>query len=773
MYVYLLLNDICKRTTRVSLDLEKCVPYVGTYSEGTVDPPLWYKVLVLNSILVDCDCRTVFWSCEKCDVDRRKHSDSPEDGVNTDEVRSFFKDKEQMFKEKVCVELDPTQEEMFETAEIIFHNLSPEIFDREGNVTTYKNLLKILHVYILPHIQFHQNQETFVQDVLNTVEKEYENIEMLIKMNVQLKKNTEEILLKQRRHLLTEDGVSNILNNIPRNGDFIKLLLKHTEKDVRHLEDILSMLTDKITPLRHATDEASVSLLADTRAERDAVSKEKERIILGREEMMNGLLLQRNTVAKSIPKQHVKISRSQSVRADQITDRFERYERESAEVENLSNEIKQQINIKIRLSSVREATSLTLKEIQDDGASYGYNRKKGSLEIEADLFDPTRKPDDWATLNEHVKSYLKTNQSDFKTNHDEFCTRFKENCKAIQERAKRDFLLNFGSLGTGRQAVTFGNHRSHQNAMRFSTRWLFGSVAKEDCEALCRQISDHILHMADEIVVEMQGHDKILKTTHSKVYICYEEHVSEELMPVLCRLFEQSYRKQCEQLSVWIEKYAETQLDSVNRTLKSLFPDVTTTVNCNTKMGDKKGVQRSTSFIESLVGRISETSSGLSETFDRTWSFLLRRDRGAFSDPTPQITSQTLSTRLMSAFENFYATIHDEATAMSIFSKLRHLTRAVQSAENTFSELRARTHQSSEICTDDILDILILLICRLGPKRLLKLYAHLNLILHLSPYFLQGSINEYSLVSLSGAFQHLFERQEMHDNSVQEISTEN
>ncbi|XP_045206518.2 uncharacterized protein LOC123558702 [Mercenaria mercenaria] len=757
MFFYFLLDGTCKRTTPVSLDLEKCVPRVGTYTEGRVDPTLWYKVLVLDSILVDCDSSTIFWSCEKSDVLLHK------DCIGADEIREFFKNKEQM----LCVELDPTLDEMFEASKNIF----PELFERKGEVTTYENLLKILHVYILPQIEFKENHWEDIRDSLETIEKEYKNIEMLIKMNVQSRKNTEELLLKQRQQLLTEDGVSGILNNIPKTDHFVKLLLQHTEKDVRHLEKTLSVLSDKITPLRNMADETSVGLLANTRRERDVVAREIERIIVAREELVNGLILHRHGVTRSKRKKSVQLRGiSQSVRAYRIADAFESYKRESAEVENLSNEIKQQINIKIRLSSVREATSLTLKEIQVDGASYGYNRKKGSLEIEADLFDPIRKPSDWATLSEHVKACLYNKKSEFRTKHNKFCTRFKDTCKSIQERAKRDFLVNFGSLATDRHALSFGSSQSHQNeAMRFSSRWLFGSVSKEDCEELCKQISDHTLRMADEIVIQIQVKDDDMKSILCKVYICYEEHISEELLPGLCKLFEQSYRTQCQQLSDWIRKHAETELGSSNTTLKGMFPELTNRGICDAKMGDDIADDRRQTM-ECLVDRFSETSNSLSEVFDRTRDFLLQGDREEFNDLA---ISQALKTQFVSAFKGFYALIQEENTAMSIFSKLRHLTRAVQSAENTFSDLRTRTGQSSEICTDDILDILILLICKLSPELLLKLYAHVNLILRLSPYFLQGSINEYSLVTITGAFQHLFERQEMHTDSVSKTRKEN
>lgn len=756
MFVYFICRGTCKRTSCVSIDLEKCIPRVGTYTEGSIDAALWYKVEVINSILVDCDLNVVSWTCEKNDVEKYRSRHNGD--LTAEKVRKMFENKEQLFGENI--ELNPSLAELFETSETIFQNLSAEVFNRDGNVPTYKDLVKILHVYILPEVTFKHAHSHIVQEVLNSIEKEYENIEMLIKMSVQSKRNIEECLTKQRKYLLSEDGVSSILSNTSRDNDVIKLLLTHVDKNVRKLEDRLSVLTDKITPLRNATDEKSLNILAETRAERNIVSKEKEMIILAREELVNGMLQER-------PRGKSKKStfrRSQSLRNERISDKLDKYEKKTAELDNLSNNIKQQINIKIRMSSIREAANLTLKEIHRDGSSYGYNRKKGSLEIEADLFDPTKKPKEWKTLKEHVNTFLQTNQFDFRSKHEQFCTRIKENCKAIKEKAKRDFLVNYGVLQAGRPAYSVGSTPvDDKESMRFSTRWLFGSLPKEDCESICKQISEHITEMADAIAVEIKDSNEILRSFHSQVYICYEEHISEELMPVLTQMYEQSFRSQCESLSIWIREYSATELDSINKTLKSLFPCTAEIVIYNRQLQNSAArIKRSTSLVGSFYGKLNEASSFVSDSLSRTWNFVLRHNRPAFSDPTPQTELQKLNEQLTFAFKAFFTAVREEDTAVSIFRKLRFLTEAVQSAQETGSELRNKNGQNSELCTDDILDILILLICRLDSQTLLKLYAHVNVILHLSPGFLEGNINEYSLITLRGAYQHLFEQQEMH-----------
>lgn len=70
MFVYLRLDKVVRRLTDVTL--KHCYqPSVGTFTENRVEPALWYKVLALDSILVDCELRTVYINYGK-----QKESDS-------------------------------------------------------------------------------------------------------------------------------------------------------------------------------------------------------------------------------------------------------------------------------------------------------------------------------------------------------------------------------------------------------------------------------------------------------------------------------------------------------------------------------------------------------------------------------------------------------------------------------------------------------------------------------------------------------------------------
>lgn len=91
MYVYLRNDQEVKRVCNVVL--EKCFrPSVGTFVEERIEPALWYKVLVLDSVFVDCNHRNVYWNIEKsAEADLLHKIESHE--LSGQKVYEFFKGK--------------------------------------------------------------------------------------------------------------------------------------------------------------------------------------------------------------------------------------------------------------------------------------------------------------------------------------------------------------------------------------------------------------------------------------------------------------------------------------------------------------------------------------------------------------------------------------------------------------------------------------------------------------------------------------------------------
>ncbi|XP_045206510.2 uncharacterized protein LOC123558694 [Mercenaria mercenaria] len=879
MFVYLRLDKTVKRLTNVTL--QHCYkPCVSTFTEERVEPALWYKVLVLDSILVDCELRTVYINYEKHHESDILHSCLPEE-LSTKQVVDFFRKREQIFKDSGCYDFDPTVDELFDTAGQIFYNLDPEVIDKEGNNATYEELLKMLHVFILPEIKFQTKERHCISDVLQTIEEQHEYIEDLIQKKDKTKRNTENSLSKQRQSLLLTENFSSARYVSSLDDTFLSIFLQHLEKDIRQLNEVLLASDRQVGSLRNSVSKKDISKLESARAESNEINSALERAIIAREEIKN--VISRKHVRKKFKKNR-----------DSTADFHELYVEVTKRLDKVNSEIRELIISKIKLSSVREAALLTLKEIDSDGVSYGYNRKKGSFEIETDLFDPSHKPEEWATLTERVKTYMHVKQAGFRSGYEKFCSQIKLKCQHLFDESKMfgisqeqrgspvspttaQFINTIGNEAVSRRskvtsntdytAIKVKSATMERRPRGYSTRWSIGCVPKHECEAICKEVTNHISDVAYDLAVEMKGSSEILKSFHSKLYVCYEEHVSSELMPILSELYEQSYRDQCETLAMWLARYS-CDITFMQKTLTSLFdgsPDSseedsrevsldleetevkvplgsskTDTIGSlslkNLSLNElyDKFNKQSEDMPQSFVGaldmdydgflviegaddkhedvfqnenhqdnshvvngtegcykascdvKLGENESELGETDLNgeasgnsqvrstqenmilglpTYSEVILREKQS-NTPPPYSSFLSQKDRFYKEFEQFFTLVHEEDSACTLFGKLRQMTRINKYVENQITRLRSEHSKNSITCTDDILDVIILLLCKLESPWLLKLYAHLNLTIHLSPPFMQGNAHDYSLVNISVAYQHLFEQQVLHKSAA-------
>ena len=91
MYVYIKRGKVIKRFRNVILS-DCYQPMVDDISVEKIEPALWFKVLILDSLFVDCDGRNVRWNKEtSIDADRIHKSNDEE--LNVDTMITFFQGK--------------------------------------------------------------------------------------------------------------------------------------------------------------------------------------------------------------------------------------------------------------------------------------------------------------------------------------------------------------------------------------------------------------------------------------------------------------------------------------------------------------------------------------------------------------------------------------------------------------------------------------------------------------------------------------------------------
>lgn len=759
-------------------------------------------------------------------------------------------------------------DELFDTAAKIFSNLTPETFDKEGNTETYEELLKMLHVFILPDIKFSKKERDDVSEVLRHIENQHEHIETLIQRKDNTKRNTENSLSKQRHSFLLTENFSSGKFISSLDEKFLRLFLQHLEKDIRKLNETLLLCDTKVTLLRNSTAKRDSLQLESARMEGNEINSAIERSITAREEIKN--VISRKHVKKKYKKNR-----------NNTSDFHQLYIEVTKRLDIVNSEIRDLIISKIKLSSVREAALLTLKEIDSDGVSYGYNRKKGSFEYETDLFDPTKKPEEWATLTERVKTYMQVKQAGFRSGYEKFCLQIKLKCEHLYGETKlfgmsqshlispttAQFIDVIGGEAVRRRShgiprtdnteVTVKHAAGVPWPRGYSTRWSIGCIPKHECESICKEVVSHISDATYDLAVNMKGTKDIMKSFHNKLYVCYEEHVSSELMPMLSELYEKSYKEQCDNLADWLAIYSTFEIAFEEKTLENLFyglsgsseensREVSGEIDEETEIKVAIGNSKSDTIgsmshltLEELYEKLNEQSENMPQSFigaldmgykdylriaddncedvfadggqqpheDRhpvvkevligeevrgnvesgdlpngacghtpaainmdpkppDYDEVVKRNGRQSNNPSQYSTLPLQRERFFKEFEQFYIMVQEEDEICTLFGKLRQMTRINKYIENRITKVRADSGHKKTTCTDDILDVIILLLCRLDAKWLLKLYSHLNLMIHLSPSFMQGNAHDYSLVNISVAYQHLFEQRVLHTSNI-------
>ena len=821
---------------------------------------------------------------------------------------SFFAG--QLFEEEGCYDFDIFVDELFDTAGALIMELDKidKKCEQAKLIEINKKLLRLLHVFILPALMLRESELADLQKILSWIEHMHHNVEVTIGKRDKTKYNVENSLREQRARLLITENFSSQHFVATCDPEFLQLFLKHLHKDISTSNEKLMTYEKDIVPLRGSLGDADVEKLSKWRKERDEVLAYLDRALEARETINN--VIGRPHIAKKITLSKRPTSQRFHVMYVEI----------AGKIQEMNMEIQELIKRKIQISCVREATLLAIAEIVEDGESYGYERKAGKFEFETDIYDPKNKPEEWTTLTEKISDLLKAKPLGFRDSYDKFCKLIKLKCQCLFDDSKMfssshqtdaatgnalhasvpvspstaELLEILGQSSVNRRSTRSANSsmiqscrdeaRSDLKCRSFSTRFSFGSIPKEQTEAICKEIIAHISEMAETLAQEVYKKplNEIYRSVINKIYICYESHISIELMPLLHQLYEQSYKQQCEGLSRWIshislsdigfddkkfealvsppivahsevdselqhkeetevkvpigenrerislEEISKMSVDELYKVSNMELAGRQTLLSCapgmdgwaeimegeenigpcetdllNTQGHDsvfenetdinEQGVSPSNymmTFAENFITAASNTASQKEVTIlsqrktvnqDQNHNRVKLRKTPRISFPEPPSYEDVVMRRqdspppdyqsasparaaFFEAFEMFESILKEENEAVSLFRKLRVMTKAIQYIEKGIANLREEGKSNALVCADDILDIVILLLSRLDSDTLLKVYAHLNLMIHLSPKFMHGNAHDYALVTFNVAYQHMFEQRVLHNS---------
>ena len=581
-----------------------------------------------------------------------------------------------------CYDFDVCVDELFDTARLIAE-CPAETGDEKQDEVMKQSLLRLLHVFILPKVVLNKTDLKDLNSVLSTVERHEKNLETIIANKDKLRKSAEKSLEKQRQHLLTHQEFSSENFVSSCNNEFLKEFLKHLQNDVSSANKQFVEFDEKIKPLRNSQVESDIATLKAIRENRETALTALNETVMARETIKNVIVRKKHINNDDMPQ-----SKETSVHPKHMIymETACRYQTASDELTKLSNKLHE-------IQTVKEAIIKTVNAIEDHGQSTGCQQTAGSEQRQR----RESVSDDWLSLTNKVDNLINAKPLGFKIKHRKFCKKTIARCQRLFEGSKSpasQCKLQARDKKCIDRSISITDAVMHE----------YGNKPNAAVETISKEVIRHISDMAESLAEEIfkKPVSEIRTSVLENIYICYENHVSKDLMPVLHQLYETSYKQQCDALSRWIAQ-------------KTL----------------------SESLIEKVDSNVEQSES--TETDENV---------------VIQTSASPLEVLCNHAFGKFETLVKSENDSMSIFSKLRDIMEIVQFVEKSARDV---SDKSNPVCTDDILDVIILLLQRLDSELFLKLYAHINMLRHLSPDFVEGNCHEYALISFYAAYQHLFD----------------
>ena len=574
-----------------------------------------------------------------------------------------------------CYDFDVNADELFDAASSIVVELENNVDETEHEtviVSAKQNLLRLLHVFILPKLPLQTCDLGSIRTVLSLVEDEQKDVKTKTANKDRLRKSAEKSLEKQMLDLLKHHDFSSLRSVASCNYEFLKEFLNQLERDIATSNDIMLEFETEISPLRSCTSENDLQKLNSLRNKREKALTR-----------LNDSVIARETIKNVISRHHVDkkyLSRESSVHPDHMV-----FMETACRFENVNDEIKGLTTVMNKLTSVKEAALDVKGEIEEKGESCGHFVSKSDFK-----FHPKTETDEWNSLSEKIDSLISAKPLGFKNKHKKFCKKIMSKCQKLFNSSK-----SHSSCGLESSEKSCDLERS----LSLSPDVLhnYGNKPNSALQGICGEVIKHISGMTEMFAEELykKPASDVRQSVLENIYICYESHVSRELMPILHQLYENSYKQQCESLCRWISQ-------------KSLS--------------------------QTLIAKVDPSLSDLDSIV---------------------VTAEASESESYPGFETFEALMKTETETMSVFTKLKHVMEVVQHVEKT---ARGDGEKPNLVCTDDILDTIILFLQKLDSDTLLKTYAHINLIRHLSPDFVEGNCHEYALISFYAAYQHLFDQ---------------
>jgi len=399
-------------------------PSVGGYRPSTIDfePAIWFKVMLLDAVTIDCDERRLSWVplCDSsvsnfaaldsgialCGSYRLSSSSA---GDDCQQHLIDFSD------DTLCTQLT----EAFDVVPDLLAQYESNQIERE---VFNEQLMHLLHVQVLPSIRLTVQDTDYIVACITALGVITEQIDADILQITEKIRLAEQSLASLRKKLVSQLLFSDKKANSDDgySQDFIDLLLskKGIEKDIETAWAEVEHAQSTVEKLKESP-EAGNTALRSQRAERDRVTIEYEKLLVAREKLKE-MRHSKRGIVKRVRDAFAPVSEDPQHKI------YIGIVSKLTEFEKLNALITQK---KLLVTSVKEAARLALNDVQSGKDSFG---------MEVDAVRAVHSTDvlggnitaSWQSLAEQIASVLGNSSHPIAKLHRDFCRHVADVCSA-------------------------------------------------------------------------------------------------------------------------------------------------------------------------------------------------------------------------------------------------------------------------------------------------------------------------------------------------------
>lgn len=408
MFVYLKYHERYVLVTCITLQ-NGCKPVTGTgHTTPELEPAVWFKSLLIEFMIIDCDMRLVRWVKSKCDHGKMIENNSSlvlhPPPTHSRVAACYAKENMRvhtMFDDDVSSYCNAQATELFVQANALCEMILKKCED--SNQEYDLQILHFVHSYILPSLVLRKNDEDNLNEVLKYIESCTQSTDADIRTLDT--KNIENFLSMQREQLVKDfqrEGCVRLSS-----ADFLITFLQHLDKDINSKQSRLNGLQyDVDASKNHGT--AHSQSIETARKERNNAAAELEKYIFARENIRNFIC----RPFRDTPYHLTKIPVKNKVHVTY----FIIGKRLALAKENLKKLFLQ----KVKLVNMKHAINMTIGDLKTREETVGIEVIKGTTTLATDILSSPKSDDKWITLKECIGELLASDNC-VREQHRSFC----------------------------------------------------------------------------------------------------------------------------------------------------------------------------------------------------------------------------------------------------------------------------------------------------------------------------------------------------------------